>query len=105
MSRAGTSGATIAVATIAGGSEFCTPGIPVARDTVNSAVPIHTTTTIAEPSHHGIDRHRSITMPSTIPMPTAANFQGIPGDGAGYVTKCDTQKWNTGDRVVPGGHR
>ena len=78
--------------------------MPVERDTVNSAVPRHAATTIAEASHHGIDRHRSITMPSAIPTPKAANFHGNPGEGAGYITSGDTQNRNTGDRFMPGGH-
>ena len=77
--------------------------MPVERHTANNAVPTHAATTSPEPSHHGIDRHRSITTPITIPTPNAAYFHGNPGEGAGYVTSGETQNRNTGDKVVPGG--
>ena len=81
------------------------PGTPVVRYTVNTAVPTHAATTINVASQIGIDRHRIITTPMTMPAPNAANFHGRPGDGAGYETCWLTQKRNTGDRIVPGGQR
>ena len=87
----------------AGGNER-KPGIPVAWDTANSAVPRDAATTVTVASQIGIDRHRSIATPMAIPTPTAANFQGMPGDGAGYVMSWFTQNLKTGDSVVPGGH-
>ncbi len=79
--------------------------MPVARDTMYSDVPTKAMTTITVASQIGIDRHRTITIPRAMPRPTAANFHGIPGDGAGYETSWLTQKRNTGDSVVPAGHR
>ena len=75
------------------------------RDTVNTAVPTHAATTISVASQIGIDRHLIITTPMAMPAPNAANFHGSPGEGAGYDTCWLTQKRNTGDKIVPGGHR
>jgi hypothetical protein len=72
---------------------------------MKSDVPSDTTTTIVVASQIGIDRHRIMTIPIAMPRPTAANFHGMPGDGAGYETSWFTQKRNTGDKVVPAGHR
>ena len=79
-------------------------GIPVACDTANRAVPRDAAATVRVASQIGIERHRNITTPMATPTPTAANFHGIPGEGAGYVTSWFTQNLNTGDSVVPGGH-
>jgi hypothetical protein len=79
--------------------------MPVVRATVNSAVPMHAAATITVASQIGIDRHRIITIPTAMPTPNARNFHFKPGDGAGYETCWFTQKRNTGDNTVPGGHR
>jgi len=45
-------------------------------------VPRDAATTVTVASQTGIERHRHITIPIAMPAPTAANFQGMPGEDA-----------------------